>query len=138
MSREGQTAGTPGRGRLARVLSDRRTWVEMFATANLAFLVVDIWVAHSFNDFTHAAEWIPFVYAGLGALVLTANLASGTPFEGAGRWVGMVVGWAGIGVGVTGMVLHLESQFFQDLTLRSLVYSAPFVAPWPSPGWGSC
>ena len=32
-------------------------------------------------------------------------------------------------VGLTGVVLHLESSFFYERTIRSLTYSAPFAAP---------
>jgi hypothetical protein len=31
-------------------------WVEVFAVVNLAFLAVDIYLAHSVNRFAHAAE----------------------------------------------------------------------------------
>ncbi|CAN5788177.1 hypothetical protein BH20GEM1_BH20GEM1_10620 [soil metagenome] len=55
---------------------------------------------------------------------------------GAGRWVGVLVGWGGIAVGVAGLLWHLESGFFRETTLESLVYSAPFSAPLAFAGLG--
>ena len=33
-------------------------WVEVFVLINLAFLSLDIFLAHSENDFRYRAEWI--------------------------------------------------------------------------------
>ncbi len=73
-----------------------RAWVELFAVANLAFLAVDIYVAHSFNGFRHPAEWIPLVFSLVAPLVLVATMAAGRSMEppsgGFGRSLGLVVG----------------------------------------------
>ncbi|MGK7311587.1 MAG: hypothetical protein ACN0LA_05055 [Candidatus Longimicrobiales bacterium M2_2A_002] len=127
------------------MLFRRRSFlVEVFAALNLTFLALDIWVAHSVNEFGHWAEWIPFWFTLAGAAALLVNLALATPArssgrgfkEGAGLWTGVVVGAASILVGVAGLLFHLESNFFQVMTLRSLVYSAPFVAPLAFTGLG--
>jgi len=118
--------------------------VEAFAAANLGFLVLDTWLAHETNQFGRTAEWTPVVFAAAGAAALAVNLIRarlgrrrGARFqEGAGRPIGLAVGWGGILVGATGLVLHLTSRFFETLTLRSLVYSAPFVAPLAFTGLG--
>jgi hypothetical protein len=39
-------------------------------------------------------------------------------------------------VGITGLILHLESRFFYENTLESLVYTAPFAAPLSYTGIG--
>ena len=114
--------------------------------SNLAFLVLDVFLAHSINDFRHPAEWIPVGYAAGGASALAASLARRGPWregalrsawrEGAGRWTGVVVGSGGIAVGVAGLIWHLESGFFRETTLRALVYSAPFAAPLAFAGLG--
>ena len=39
-------------------------------------------------------------------------------------------------IGIVGLVLHLKSQFFQQWTLASLVYAAPFAAPLAYTGIG--
>ncbi len=39
-------------------------------------------------------------------------------------------------IGLVGLVLHLKSQFFQQWTLASLVYTAPFAAPLAYTGIG--
>lgn len=121
-----------------RSLRDRTALLlEVFVAANLAFLVLDVFLAHSVNEFRHPAEWVPFGFAALGSLALLANLFRAERFDtGIGGPLGLVVGSLGILVGVGGMVLHLESRFFQELTLRSLVYSAPFVAPLAFTGLG--
>jgi hypothetical protein len=118
-------------------------FVELFAASNLAFLALDTWLAHATNSFVRRAEWTPVVFSVLAAAVLSVNLVAawvrrrGRGFaSGAGRTIGLAVGWGGILVGATGLVLHLDSRFFEDLTLRSLVYSAPFVAPLSFTGLG--
>jgi len=117
--------------------------VELFAASNLAFLALDTWLAHETNSFVRRAEWTPVVFSVLAAAALGVNLVAawlrrgGAGFEeGAGRTLGLAVGWGGVLVGAAGLVLHLENRFFEDLTLRSLVYSAPFVAPLAFTGLG--
>jgi hypothetical protein len=50
--------------------------------------------------------------------------------------VGYAVGWAAVLIGLTGVLLHLESRFFYEHTVRSLTYSAPFAAPLAYTGLG--
>jgi hypothetical protein len=128
------------------MVRDRELLLELFVASNLAFLVLDVFLAHSINDFRHPAEWIPVAYAAAGAAALAANLAWRGPWragaraagwrEGAGRSAGLAVGVGGIAVGVAGLLWHLESGFFRETTLRALVYSAPFAAPLAFAGLG--
>lgn len=129
------------RGRWAW-LGDRPLLLEIFVVVNLAFLVADTWLAHEANDFAHSAEYVPPVFSAVAAAVLAVALAralrrggGGSP-SGALDVAGRVVGGAAILVGVAGMILHLEGQFFRETTLRSLVYSAPFAAPLSFAGLG--
>lgn len=114
-----------------------RMWVECFALFNLGGLAPDIFLAHSTNFFRHRTEYIPLVFSVLSPLVLipaVVCLARGNL-----RWwrrLGFAVGWAAILIGITGLVWHLESQFFQRWTLASLVYAAPFAAPLAYTGIG--
>ena len=39
-------------------------------------------------------------------------------------------------IGLTGVVLHLDSSFFYERTIKSLTYSAPFTAPLAYSGLG--
>jgi hypothetical protein len=123
--------------------------VELFIAANLAFLAVDIYVAHSMNGFAHWAEWIPFGFSLVAPVLFVISwLMAGslrpavmkhdalTPRRRAAIVLGMLVGAGSIAVGITGLVLHLESHFFQQQTLRNLVYAAPFVAPLAYSGIG--
>lgn len=127
-----------------RLATSRPFLVELFIAFNLAFLALDIFVAHSVNQFGHPAEWIPFVFTLLAAVALLVNLALGAPARaesggyrtGPGWWTGVVVGALAIVVGVAGLLWHLGSDFFEIMTLRALVYSAPFVAPLAFTGLG--
>lgn len=123
-------------------LTDRPLLLEIFVVVNLAFLVADTWIAHEANDFAHAAEYAPPIFSAVAAAALAVPLVGklrrreGGPPSGALRTVGWLVGGVAIVVGVGGLILHLEGQFFQETTLRSLVYSAPFAAPLSFTGIG--
>ncbi len=136
--------------RLTHAVSDPVVMVECFVVANLAFLAMDIFVAHSMNEFAHWAEWIPFTFSlGSPILLIVAMVfardvlppmtRSGTTLTGAqrvSRSIGLAVGFCSIGVGVAGLLWHLQSQFFAEQTLKNLVYAAPFVAPLAYSGIG--
>lgn len=118
-------------------LRQPRTWVELFALVNLGGLAPDIFLAHSTNDFHSRAEWIPLIFSLAAPVVLLA--AGAAYFAGlpaTWRVLGSVTGWLSVLIGVAGLVLHLKSQFFQQLTLASLVYTAPFAAPLAYTGIG--
>jgi len=119
-------------------LARPRLWVEAFVLVNLAFLSLDIYLAHSTNDFREAAEYIPLYFSMFAPAVLLAALLAHHGESGGAAWrdLGLFVGWLSIAVGLAGVVLHLESQFFIQHTLRSLVYSAPFAAPLAYAGLG--
>ena len=115
----------------------RKVLVELFATANLGFLVLDVALAHSANAFRLWSEWIPVAGAAACALALAVGLVRRARFdEGAGRWIGLGAGGVAVAIGIAGLVLHLDSQFFQTLTLGGLIYSAPFAAPLAFAGLG--
>ncbi len=126
------------------LLKRRAFLAEVFAALNLAFLTLDIYVAHSVNEFAHWAQWLPLGFTILAAVALLANLAVSAPvrararsfMRGGGFWTGIAVGVLSVLVGVSGLLWHLESVFFQVMTLRGLVYSAPFVAPLAFTGVG--
>ncbi len=115
----------------------RKLLVEVFATANLGFLVLDVALAHSANAFRLWSEWIPVAGAAACALALAVGLVRAEQFDrGPGRWIGFGAGGAAVAIGIAGLMLHLDSQFFQTLTLGGLVYSAPFAAPLAFAGLG--
>jgi hypothetical protein len=115
---------------------------ELFAIVNLGFLAVDVWVAHSINAFAERAEWIPVIFSILAPLLLAGGALADrmawleTDARTSGRWIGLIVGWLSLAVGVAGMIFHLESHFFEEKTLKSLVYTAPFIAPLAYSGIG--
>lgn len=111
--------------------------LEVFVLSNLAFLILDVYLAHSFNDFAHWAEWIPLYFAAAGTIALAVALwQEYRRRTEQSRLIGMVVGWTAIVVGVAGLIWHLEGWFFSSVTLKSLVYSAPFIAPLSFAGLG--
>jgi hypothetical protein len=111
-------------------------WVEVFAILNIGFLTFDIYLAHSVNEFRNRAEYIPFVFSATTPIFLVVGLMQRCKRPAVWYWLGMLVGWTAIVVGLTGVILHLESHFFYERTLRSLTYSAPFAAPLAYTGLG--
>lgn len=124
---------------------DPRALAELFLASNLGFLGVDIGLAHAMNAFANPAEWIPVVFSVVATGVLAASWLvdgglspsmAGGPRHAAARGLGWLVGLGSIAVGTAGLVFHLESQFFRDRTIESLVYAAPFAAPLAYTGLG--
>jgi hypothetical protein len=117
---------------------DHCLWLEAFVLVNLAFLGPDIYLAHSTNSFRHPAEWVPFVFSLVAPVVLLIAVVARQAWSAAGvwRWLGMLVGWGAVLVGTAGILWHLDSRFFREQTLESLVYTAPFAAPLAYTGIG--
>lgn len=121
-----------------RRLREADVLLEIFIFTNFAFLVLDIYVAHSINRFLHWAEWIPFVFSIAAAVSLLPGVIRSLKPEGDREpaRIGSAVGALAILVGVAGMFWHLDSHFFADQVLHNLVYAAPFVAPLAYAGLG--
>lgn len=111
-------------------------WIEAFVTVNVGFLTFDIYLAHSVNQFRNPAEYIPLIFSATAPLLLIFALAVRYRWPAVWKDVGYLVGWAAVLIGLTGVILHLESRFFYERTLRSLTYSAPFAAPLAYTGLG--
>jgi len=116
--------------------AEPQIWVEAFATANIGFLTFDILLAHSVNQFRNQAEYIPLLLSASAPFLLIFALAVRYRWPAVWKDLGYLVGWVAVVVGLTGVVLHLESHFFYERTLRSLTYSAPFAAPLAYTGIG--
>ncbi len=119
-----------------QALRDRQLLVELFAVANFAGLVADIFLAHSTNHFRRSSEYIPLYFSMGATVLLAAGLLLRVRAPSFGRDVGHLVGWVAIAVGLAGVVLHLDSRFFYERTIRSLTYAAPFAAPLAYTGLG--
>src|SRR5262245_21816339 len=115
---------------------DHRLWLELFVALNFAGLVVDIYLAHSKNHFKHEAEYIPLYFSMAATVAVAAILPIRHHWPAVWRDVGYLVGWLAIVVGLAGVILHLDSQFFDARTIRSLTYAAPFAAPLAYTGLG--
>ena len=109
---------------------------ELFAILNVGFLAFDIYLAHSVNQFRSRAEYIPLFFSAIAPLLLVFALVARRRSPAAWKFVGHLVGWGAVLMGLSGMILHLQSQFFYERTLRSLTYSAPFAAPLAYTGLG--
>ncbi len=107
---------------------------RLFIAANIAFLGVDIVIAHLANDFARRVEWAPVAFSALATPFLLPGAFGKTSRAIAN--IERVIGVVAIVVGVLGMIFHLESGFFQRATVHDLVYSAPFVAPLSYVGVG--
>jgi hypothetical protein len=118
--------------------ADHQLWVETFVVFNFAGLVGDIYLAHSENAFRRSSEYIPLVFSVVAAVVLIAIVPLRRRERLAAVWrdVGYLVGWTSVVVGLVGVILHLDSQFFYTRTIRSLTYGAPFAAPLAYTGLG--
>lgn len=125
---------------------DPLSWAELFALSNIAFLAVDIGLAHSVNEFANPAEYIPVAFSLIAPVVLIAIMViDGFRPALAGnrlrrrrlaRGVGLAVGWTSVVIGIAGVLFHLDSAFFAEQTLKNLVYTAPFAAPLAYTGIG--
>ena len=111
-------------------------WIELFAILNLGFLTFDIYLAHSVNQFRNEAEFIPLVFSASAPVALIFGLAVRDRWIAVWTDLGYLAGWSAVLVGLTGVLLHLQSRFFYEHTLRSLTYSAPFAAPLAYTGLG--
>ncbi|HXD86925.1 MAG TPA: hypothetical protein VN641_10545 [Urbifossiella sp.] len=113
-------------------------WLEAFVIVNLGFLTLDIYLAHSINQFRHEAEYIPYWFSMIAPPVLLLGLLLGEGWGLTAVWrdVGHLVGWCAIIIGLVGVVLHLDSRFFYERSIKSLVYAAPFAAPLAYTGLG--
>jgi hypothetical protein len=113
-------------------------WLEAFVIVNLGFLSLDIYLAHSINQFHRDAEYIPFWFSLAAPPLLLLGLLLGEccGWKAVWRDVGYLVGWCAIAIGLVGVILHLDSRFFHERTIKSLVYAAPFAAPLAYTGLG--
>jgi hypothetical protein len=116
--------------------AEPQIWIELFAILNIGFLTFDIYLAHSVNQFRKEAEYIPLFFSATAPLILIFGLLVRSRWLAVWRDLGYFVGWAAVLVGLIGVILHLESHFFYERTLRSLTYSAPFAAPLAYTGLG--
>lgn len=128
--------GASGHARRTHWSADYQLWVEAFVLFNFAGLVADIFLAHSTNQFRHSSEYVPLYFSMAAAATLAVIIPLRRRRPAIWRDVGHLVGWLAVAIGLAGVVLHLDSQFFYVRTIRSLTYAAPFAAPLAYTGLG--
>jgi hypothetical protein len=116
--------------------SDWQLWIEVYAYLNFAGLAADIALAHSTNHFARPSEYVPLVFSVVAAVAGALMLLGRKRHPAVWRDVGHLLGWAAVAIGLAGVVLHLDSRFFYERTIRSLTYAAPFAAPLAYAGLG--
>ncbi len=127
---------------MAHLQGNEKAWqqpwflLEAFALVNLGFLTLDIYLAHSVNGFRRQVEYLPLFFSAIAPLILLAGLILRKRSIAVWKALGYFIAWAAILLGLSGVVLHLDSAFFYERTLRSLTYSAPFAAPLAYAGLG--
>src|SRR3979409_1263944 len=97
--------------------TDHQLWIEGFVIANFAGLVLDIFLAHSENGFRRSVEYVPLYFSAAAPPVLLAGLALRARAKALWTDVGHLMGWLSVLIGLAGVVLHLDSQFFESRTL---------------------
>ena len=129
--------------------------VEIFAFGNLAFLALDIYLAHRVNDFAHPAEWIPIYFSATVPLLLIPGIIRRRHNDRLSRKAGFAVGVSSILVavvrqldrqlhracvfvmglhilvGVLGFALHATADIHgpADSVRDNFIYGAPVFAP---------
>jgi hypothetical protein len=113
-------------------------WLEVFVIFNYLTLIMDIYIAHSANQFRRSEEYIPLYFSMIAPVLLLIGLIARERWQWSEVWrdFGHLVGWVSVFVGMAGVIFHLDSQFFYEKTLRSLTYAAPFAAPLAYTGVG--
>jgi hypothetical protein len=112
--------------------------IDIFIIVNLSFLALDIFIAHSTNEFSRSAEWIPFYFSLIAPIFLgIESWRNWSNKQRKTQLISIVIGSISIIIGVAGLIWHLHSSFFEYYTLKSLVYTAPFIAPLAYAGLGA-
>src|SRR5262252_726684 len=81
-----------------RWLSDPQLWIEAFVLVNLGFLALDIYLAHSTNQFRRSSEYIPLYFSLVAPIVLLIALLARERFNYPAVWrdLGYLVGWLSV------------------------------------------
>lgn len=116
--------------------ADHQLWVELFVLFNFGGLIADIFLAHSQNHFNRASEYVPLYFSIAATLALASVVPLRDRMPGVWRDVGHLGGWLAVIAGLAGVILHLDSRFFYERTIRSLTYAAPFATPLAYTGLG--
>lgn len=109
---------------------DRDQLLLLFTSANLAFLALDVAIAHSENAFTPVYEWVPVIGSPLGALTAFWLALHRRPSAGA-VLLHVLCMLLGVAVGTLGLAFHLRAMLspLGSIDWAWAVFSAPVIAP---------
>jgi len=71
--------------------ADWRLWLEGFVVFNLAALALDIFLAHSENQFRRSSEYVPLVFSIAAAPTLAALVLTRQRWSAAWRDIGYLI-----------------------------------------------
>ena len=114
-----------------RLHLNRDQLLLLFTSGNLAFLSVDVALAHSVNSFIPVYEWIPVLVPPLGALTSFWLAARRDPTLSLRLFHAFLM-LVGVLIGVLGLAFHLPRAMLSPLGVFSwswLVFSAAVLAP---------
>ncbi|MGH9593015.1 MAG: hypothetical protein ACRD5L_07975, partial [Bryobacteraceae bacterium] len=86
-----------------RWAADCVLWVEAFVLVNFAFLVADIYIAHSVNQFRDPKEYVPLFFSLVAPAALLIGLLLRASRPGVWKWTGYAVGWCALATGLAGV-----------------------------------
>src|SRR5215468_11087372 len=122
MERRNEVLRAQPRARAHRWWQDPQLWIEAFVWFNFVCLSLDIYLAHSTNQFRRETEYIPLYFSVSAPVVLLIGWIMWERWGYAAVWrdLGHLVGWVAVLIGLTGVILHLDSRFFYERTIKSL------------------
>jgi hypothetical protein len=121
-------------GRQIRVT--RGQLMLLMVAMNLAFLGVDIWLAHNLNGTIRANEWIPIIFGPVAAVLLLVAGVISLRHRRAAIFLALAVLAVSLVVGLVGAYFHIDRaippsglQEQPGYALRLLVFAPPVVGP---------
>ncbi len=120
-----------------RLIVNRDQLLLLFTSGNLAFLAVDVAIAHSVNAFRPVYEWIPVLLPPMGAVTALGLAVQRGPSRLL-RGMHLLTMLVSVLVGLLGLAFHLRAMLnpLGGVSWSWLVFSAPVLAPLSFAGVG--
>lgn len=119
-----------------KIAVNRGQLMLLMVALNLAFLGLDIWLAHDLNGTIRTNEWIPIIFGPVAAVLLLVAGVISLRRRTTAILLAMAVLAVSLVIGLVGAYFHLDRAIppsgLQDqagYTLRLLVFAPPIVGP---------